>query len=169
MQSGACVLLRRFGILHVKRCWNFPGSAVHSTPAHPFHSHLGGSKAPTSNSRGHIHPPSGGSPLRPPSCLSQVPQPRPPSFSSQGPLWPSSTPEPGQWLSSLPVTSLVLPPGSVSPHPSITNPVSPVPSISLALSGCTGSEWGPRVPPGGPRTDTDQGLPESSWSSQPQP
>lgn len=100
--------------------------------------------------RAHPPPPVGRLPLSPPSCLSQAPQPHPPSFSPRGPLRPSSHPEPGQWLSSLPATSLALPPGSVSPHPSIINPLSPVPSISLALSGCTGSEWGPRVPPGGP-------------------
>ena len=47
----------------------------------------------------------------------------------------------------LPVTSLALPPGSVSPHPSIMNPVSPVPGISLALSGCTGSERGTSCSP----------------------
>lgn len=139
------VLLR--GIPHVKRYWNLPGSAVHSSPTTvPLPS--GGLEGPHLQLRGHIlQPPSGGSPSALPAASPRspsltLPPPHPGAHSGLAP-----TPEPGQWLSSLPVTSLALPPGSVIPHPSIINPVSPVPGISLALSGCTGSEWGTSCSP----------------------
>lgn len=78
MQSRARVLLRRLGIPHAKRCWNLPD--LLSTPLPPlFHSHLGGSKDPTSNSAGTSSTPRWEAPPLP-------------SFSPRGPLWPCSHP-----------------------------------------------------------------------------
>lgn len=120
--------------------------------------------APTSDSHQCIlHPQLGGSPSALPAAPARCPSFALPPFCPGPTMAFSPTPEPGQWLSSLPVTFLALPPGSEDPHPFTINPVSLVPGTGLALSGCMGNEWEPHFTRRGTRTDTDQGFPEGCW------
>lgn len=84
-----------------------------------------------------LHPQPGGSPLHPPGHPSDVLQPCPPSFLPT--LAFSLTPQPGQWLSPLPVTSR-------SCHLAMVAPALPSLCASLqclTYSGYTGNEWEP--------------------------